>query len=209
MKQLSSKQKIIGIVIIAIILAGIITICTAGFNLGINYSNNKKIEIYIGKNYNLSEIKEIANEVLEDKFLLQTVEITDDTVAITVSDATEEQIENLKTKISEKYSISENSQSSEVFEIPGVNLKDIIKPYIFPIILTTIIIAIYTAIRFRKQNVLKVCAKLIGALIVVEALYFSLIAILRIPFNDFVMPISVFIYIVSLIGLIYWFNKKN
>ena len=53
MKQLTAKQKIIGIIIIAIILAGISVICTTGFNLNVMYSNNVRLDVYIGKNFKI------------------------------------------------------------------------------------------------------------------------------------------------------------
>lgn len=202
MKQLLTKQKIIYIVILAIILAGIIVISTMGFNLGFMYSNNKRIDIYIGKDFEIKDIKNIAKEVINEKMVLQTAEILDDYVSITVKDINDEQVENLKTKIIEKYEISEDLQSIKTTDIPNVNVIDIIKPYVFPIILVTLIIMGYLAIRFRKQNILKVYSKLLGVLIIIEALYFSIIAICRIPFNDITMPIALLIYIITLMGIV-------
>lgn len=202
MKQLLTKQKIIYIVILAIILAGIIVISTIGFNLGFMYSNNKRIDVYIGKDFEIKDIKKIAEEVFNEKVVLQTAEILDDYVSITVKDANDEQVQNLKTKIVEKYEISEDLQNVTTTEIPNVNVIDIIKPYIFPLILVTLIIMGYLAIRFRKQNILKVCSKLLGVLIIIEALYFSIIAICRIPFNDITMPIALLIYIMTLMGIV-------
>lgn len=202
MKQLLTKQKIIYIVILAIILTGIIVISTIGFNLGFMYSNNKRIDIYIGKDFEIKDIKNIAKEVINEKMLLQTAEILDDYVSITVKDINDEQVENLKTKIIEKYEISEDLQSIKTTDIPSVNVIDIIKPYVFPIILVTLMIIGYLAVRFRKQNILKICVKFLGRLIIIEALYFSIIAICRIPFDDITMPIALLIYIMSVMGIV-------
>lgn len=210
MKQLSTKQKVICVSILGIILAGIIVICTVGFNLGFMYSNNKRIDVYIGKNFEIKDIKEITKEVFNnEKIVLQTGEILDDYISITVKDVKDEQIENLKTKIVEKYEIKEELQSVTTTDIPSVDVSDIIKPYIFPTVLVTIIITAYLGIRFRKQNVLKVCAKLISILIIIQAIYFSIIAIFRIPFNDLTMPIALFIYIISLMGIVYNLKSKE
>lgn len=207
MKQLTAKQKVICIVIIAVILAGISIICTTGFNLSLMYSNNKRIDVYIGKDFSLGDIKVIADEIFEGNKVLQTSELIDDYASVTVKDASEEQVNNFKIKISEKYNVPEELQSIKTTEVPSVNVIDVMKPYVFPIILVTLIATIYLAIRFRKQNVLKVCAKTISGLIIVEALYFSIIAITRIPFSDLIMPIGLLIYIISLMILVNNFKK--
>lgn len=202
MKQLTAKQKIICIVIIAVILAGISIICTTGFNLSLMYSNNKRIDVYIGKDFSLGDIKVIADEIFEGNKVLQTAELLDDYASVTVKDASEEQVNNFKTKISEKYNVSEELQSIKTTEVPSVNVTDVMKPYVFPIILVTLIATIYLAIRFREKNALKVCAKVISSLIIIEALYLSIIAITRIPFSDLIMPIGLLIYIISLMILV-------
>lgn len=202
MKQLTAKQKIICIVIIAVILAGISIICTTGFNLSLMYSNNKRIDVYIGKDFSLGDIKVIADEIFEGNKVLQTAELLDDYASVTVKDASEEQVNNFKTKISEKYNVSEKLQSIKTTEVPSVNVIDVMKPYVFPIILTTLIATIYLAIRFREKNALKVCAKVICSLIIIEVLYLSIIAITRIPFSDLIMPIGLLIYIISLMILV-------
>lgn len=207
MKQLTAKQKIICIVIIAVILAGISIICTTGFNLSLMYSNNKRIDVYIGKDFSLGDIKVIADEIFEGNKVLQTSELIDDYVSVTVKDASEEQVNNFKTKISEKYNVSEELQSIKTTEVPSVNVVDVMKPYVFPIILVTLIATIYLTIRFREKNALKVCAKVISSLIIIEALYLSIIAITRIPFSDLIMPIGLLIYIISLMILVNNFKK--
>lgn len=207
MKQLTAKQKIICIVIIAVILAGISVICTTGFNLSLMYSNNKRIDVYIGKDFSLGDIKVIADEIFEGNKVLQTSELIDDYASVTVKDASEEQVNNFKTKISEKYNVSEELQSIKTTEVPSVNVIDVMKPYIFPIILVTLIATMYLAIRFREKNALKVCAKVISSLIIIEAVYLSIIAITRIPFNDLIMPIGLLIYIISLMILVNNFKK--
>ena len=191
----------------AIILEGISVICTTGFNLSMVYSNNVRVDAYIGKDFNLSDIKVIADEIFEGEKVLQTADLTEDYVVLTVKEASEEQVNNFKTKLTEKYSISENMQNVKTTEIPSINVIDVMKPYIFPIGLITIIVAIYLGVRYRKENPLKICAKVVSSLIIVEAIYFSIIAITRIPFNDLIMPIGVLVYIVSLMVLVKQIKK--
>ena len=170
------------------------------------FSDNKRIDIYIGKDFTINEIKDIANEVFDGKKVIQTLQLIDDYASVTVKDASEEQIENFKTKVAEKYNICEDMQLVNTTQIPSVNVIDIIKPCIFPVALATVIATVYLAIRFRKQNILKVFVKTICSVIIIQAVYFSLIAIFRVPFNEIIVPIALFIYIITLMGCAYKFK---
>ena len=86
----------------AIILIGIIVVAISKFNVGYSYKNHTMIDIKIGKEFNISDIKNITNEV----FGKQDVEIQksgtySDNVVIKVDGITSEQKELLNSKINE------------------------------------------------------------------------------------------------------------
>ena len=140
MKKISLYLVIIAIIILAV--------CTVIFNGNLQNSSSKRIDIYIGKDFEIKDIESLANEVLNKKTVVQTADETGSMVAITVSDATDEEIDNLKTKIYEKYNVAETQQSSTVTEIPAASIIDEIKPYIAPVGISIIIIAVYSLIKF-------------------------------------------------------------
>ena len=75
MKNISKTKKIIAVIIILIILAGIIMLAIEGFNKGTTYQKATKIECYIAKGYDKADIKQIATEVFSDKNIqIQDVE---------------------------------------------------------------------------------------------------------------------------------------
>ena len=79
---------------------------TKGFNLGLAYGANEKIEIYIGKSINKDEIKDITNQVFgKENVRIQTIEIFEDMAAITVKTASDEQLDKLVQLINEKYGL--------------------------------------------------------------------------------------------------------
>ena len=59
-----SKKIIYGILILTIIV-GATLIATIGLNLSIEYNENTKIYVYIGKKFENKEIKQIASEVFK------------------------------------------------------------------------------------------------------------------------------------------------
>ena len=86
-------KKVVSILLICLLIAGIILISTMGFNVGLKYSENTQIAINIGKKFDVRDVKAIASEVFgKQRVIVQKVELYEDMVQITVKDATEEQI---------------------------------------------------------------------------------------------------------------------
>ena len=77
-----------------------------------------------------------------------------------------------------------------VINVPHTKLSDIIKPYIIPLVISSIIIVIYLIIRFRKQGILNVGLFSVLAITVLQVSYYSLTAICRIPVSKIIMPLS-------------------
>src|SRR5574344_1666486 len=108
-------KRIIEILLICLIIAGTIIAITIGFNVGLKYSENTKIDINIGKEFEIKDIKIITNDVFKNQqVIIQQVELYKDMVQITVKDATNEQILQLNTKINEKYGIENKVENVSV-----------------------------------------------------------------------------------------------
>ena len=72
MKQ--RNKKIIAIAIIAlVILIGIVVVNIWGFNKELKYKQSQSIDIYVEQEVDNAKMKEIANEVLGEKNIIQTV----------------------------------------------------------------------------------------------------------------------------------------
>lgn len=205
----SKKLKVIILLSIIIIVAGIIVTATLGFNFELMYQDTKKVELYINKEFEISDIKQITDEVLENQqVVIQKVEVFEDTVSIIAKDMTDEQKTNLITKINEKYETELEADSTQIVSVPHTRGRDIIKPYIVPLIISTSIILVYMAIRYYKLNSAKVLVNTIFTLALVEGLLFSIIAITRLPISRFTMPIILTIYLLTLLGITTRFEKR-
>ena len=192
-------KKVIKILLVCLFIAGIIVISTLGFNVGTKYSENTQIGINIGKEFNIKDIKEITDEVFKgQRVLIQQVEMYKDMVQINVKDATEQQISDLNSKLNEKFEINNALTDVEVTHNANVKLKSIIKPYINPMTIISIIVIIYTMIAFRKLGAIKVLYNTAMAIIIPEATLISLYAVARIPVNRLTMIIGIIVYIMSI-----------
>lgn len=194
-------NKIMIVIIAIIIIAGISMIALKGFNYSLLYSKTQRLNIYMTKEFKVSEIEEIAKEALgTNKLKVQLANSFGTVASIVATEITEEQQNSIIEKINEKYEVEINKENDVVLtEIPQADVWDLISKYISPLAITTIVVLVYFAIRFRKQEITKWLVMPIISLIIVSVLYVSIIALARIPINEFFAIIAVLIYILTLI----------
>lgn len=204
-------KKVVSILLICLLIAGIIVIAVKGFNVGLKYSENTQIAINIGKTFEINDIKQITSEVFKgQRVIIQKVELYEDMVQITVKEASEEQINELNTKINEKYELENSIDDVEVVQNANVRLRTLIKPYILPISILSIVTILYAMIVYRKQGILYVLYTTVMAIVAPQAILSSLYAVTRIPINRLTSIIAVVVYIASItITMIYFGKKKN
>lgn len=206
--NITKKTKIIAIIIALIIIAGIAVTATIGLNYDLRYQSAQKIELYIEKDFNNSDIKNIVNEVMPNTpVIIQKVEVFEDTVSITAKEITDEQKQNIISKVNEKYGTNLSADSTEIESISNTRGRDLVKPYIFGFVMSILIILIYIAVRYMNLGVLKTLGQTILALVLTQAVLLSVIAITRIPVGRLTMPIVVAVYLLTLIGLTTKFEK--
>ncbi len=202
------KNKIFAILAIVVVI-GIIIVCTLGFNVDFDYKGYHLIDINIGKDFNIKDIKSITNEVFNNTNVeIQKAGVFSDNVTIKVNEATEEQKQLLNTKINEKYGLENTYEDINDNYIPRYRLRDIIKPYAIPLSISTVIILIYMAIKFRKLGASKVIYQAVSYTIMGELLYGSIIAITRCPINRLVMSVAIIIYISIMTALTGIYEKQ-
>lgn len=208
MKKIKSP-KIIYLVAVLIIIVGIIVTCIWKTNFSLEYSEHTRINVYIGKEFNIDDIKQIAEEVFEKKEIkYQNIEIFNDSIAINVKELNDEELALLKEKVKEKYEIEEIDSNITTMIIPHYRIRDIIKPYIVPIIITTIIILAYVGIRYLKLGLFTVIITLLIRLIVSEAVFTSIIQIFRIPVGVYTIPVAILVYILVTIATVIGYENE-
>lgn len=200
MKKITKKQKIVLILLAIVIIAGITITLTLGVNFELKMQNAKKVELYLQKDFEISDIKNITNEVIPNQdVMIQKVEVFEDSVSIIAKDITEEQKQQLIEKINEKYGTEIVAESTEIVTIPNTKGRDLLKPYIVPLTISSVLILAYMAIKYRKLGSLKTVVKVMLIMIVSQALLFSIIAITRIPVGRLTIPMVITVYVFTLL----------
>jgi len=185
-------KKILYCLLAIIFIASIIVTCILGVKVGFYYRSGEEIIFNVGKDINKEDIKTIGEEVFEgQEILVSKVELFNDSASIKVNSASDEQLENLATKLNEKYGCKLESSSFLVQDIKNVRAHTLIQPYIAPIGLATLIILAYYAVRFKGAGPMY---KLLKCLIIFGILLFAAYALCRIPVGVYTVPTALLLY---------------
>ena len=199
-------KKIISILLICLIT--VIIVVTIGFNVGIKYSESTQIAINIGKEFEIKDIKNMAKEVFKGQsILVQTVEIYEDMVQITVKEASDEQISELNTKINEKYDISNELTDLDISHNAQTKLSTIVEPYLWPVTITLVLVIIYAALVNYRLGIWKAAYLSLFNIIAPQILLACIYAVTRIPVNRITAIISIIIYAVSMVFNMVYLGK--
>ena len=196
MKQ--KETKILVVMIAIILVLGTIMIFTKGLAFELKYQDSKKIEVNLGKEYEEKDIKEITTEIFEKQPVnIQAIEVYKDAVSITTTEITEEQKSELVTKLNEKYGTEIKAEDISIEEISHIRGRDIIKPYLIPFTIITIIILAYLVIRYNKLNIFEVLIQSIGIIVLAQLVLLGIMAITRMPIGKFTIPTVLLVYMLS------------
>lgn len=186
--KLDGSKKIILLGLILLIIAGIVVVALKGFKVDMLYQQHVSMDILVGKEINLEEFNQICKDVFgSKKYVVRYVETFGDSVNISVESITDEEKQNLIDKVNEKYGTSITVNSVDVLNNPNIRLRDLVRPYIKPLIISVVLIVVYLVVRFRKQPWYSVLGKLLLCILLVEAVLVSIIAIFRVPLSPTVV----------------------
>lgn len=198
--KLSGTKKILLLGLILIIIAGIVVVTLKGVNVSLLYEQHETVNLVIGKEVNINDIKNICKEVFNDKeVIVRKVELFDDAININVESMTDEEKQNLVDKVNEKYETQFTVDSINVKVIPKVRIRDTVRPYIIPLVIATIAIVAYMVIRFRKIKIIKLLGKIVAIILLTEATVTSIVTIARIPVTPVLINVMFAVAILELV----------
>lgn len=204
-----NRKIIICIIAIVIMCVGAVMANVIGFNKGLEYGDYTRILVYMNKESNLDDVKGIVSDVFGGRFEVSYTDEFKDTVSIKAQGISDEQIENLKNKLKEKYEFEDDAEYMITLNTASIGTFELIKDYIKPVAISYVLILVYFAFAYRKLGLVNGLVIPAIAIIIINSLYVSIIAICRIPLNSFIIPLGVLLYIASLIGTTMYLNSKN
>ena len=176
MIKIVEKSKIWFSISLAIILIGVVLMCTRGLNFGIDFKGGTKLVVELGDNFDKVEVDNIVKEYASDA-VTKTVEGTQYEIKSTELDETK--TAELFDALKEKYTLDDSALVSETQIGPSVG-KELSRNAIIAVLVACVAMLVYIAIRF--EFTFGVAA--IGALIHDVLITLSVYAIFDIPVNS-------------------------
>lgn len=204
-----NKKLLICIIAIVIIAVGAVMANTIGFNKSLEYGEYTRILVYMNKESNLDDINSIVKEIFDGKYECSYTDEFKDTVSIKAQGISDEQIESLENKLKERYEFEDEAEFMVTLNTAEIGTYALVKDYIKPVAISFVIILVYFGIAFRKLGIIDGLVEPGLGLIILNCLYVSIIAICRIPLNEFIIPLGVFIYIMSILACTMYLNSRN
>ena len=207
---MKEQKKLICIIAAIIIIAGVIVGSVKGFNIELSYLSRKQMVLVSEKEINIKEIEDIAKEILTDrKVKVQEVDLYGKSAEITATSISEDEKNEIINKVNEKYEISIEADAVQITEIPNTRVRDILKPYILPAFIAFVITLLYFVIIYNTIGLKDILLKAICMPVITELLFYSIVAITRIPFGRVVNSIALGVYVLNIIGLSAAFQKEK
>lgn len=210
MEEQKSTKKIIYCIMAVIIIIGAIVCYTKGFNVDLQYSSKQKIIISNNTVFDKTKVEEIAKEILKNREVkVQEIGRFSNAVQILSTQITDEEKSEIINKINEQLGFSISNDDITIESISNTRIRDVLKPYIVPGLVTFIFILIYFTIVYHKIGLKYILLKSIIMPIAVELLYYAIIAITRIPFGIITNAIAIGIYVGSIKCIGTLFHQKK
>lgn len=198
--KLNGIEKILLLGIILVIIAGVVVVALKGFNVSLLFEQHENIKLVIGKEININDVKDICKDVFKDKkAVVREMEMFNDAVNIDVETITDEEKQNLVNKINEKYGTDFTVETINIKTNANIRLRDIVRPYIVPLVISAIIIVAYMVIRFNKIRPTILLGKITGVIVFTELVLASIISIARIPVTPVLINVMIALAVFELV----------
>lgn len=194
-------------VTLIIVVAGTIMLFIKGMNYGLTYGDNTTIELYLETDFEGADVQSIIKEVFGDNIKTRQVNNLKQDVLIITKSVSDEQLNTLISKVNERYGLELKTDDLLITNNKKISGVDLISSYILPICISAIAILAYFIIRYKKLGIYKVALITILTIIFVLAVYTSIYAIIRLPINEFTMPVAMILYVISIILIAEKFEK--
>lgn len=195
---MTKAKKISLLISVILIIIGAIMFVVMGFNYDLSYGQAKRIVVDMKDDFELDDYKSIAKEIYGEA-KVEMISTFREGVSIKVKDTTDEQLDNLVSKINEKYGYEYKKEDLKVTEIARIEVLDIIQQAIIPIATSLLVSLIYMLIRYRKDGIVHIILNLLIPTIIAQLVVLAIYLICRIPVTNILFPVLLTVYALSLI----------
>lgn len=198
--KLSGVKKIILLGLILIIIAGMVVVALKGFNVSLLFEQHETVKLVIGKQINIDDVKDICKEVFKDRdVIVRKLELFDDAVNIDIESITDEEKQNLVNKVNEKYGTEFTVETMDIRTNSNVRIRDIVRPYLIPLVISAIGTVVYMVSRFRNMSKMKLLGRITAIIALTELVVASCVCIVRFPLTPVLINVMVAVAVFELV----------
>ena len=204
------KNIIKTVIIIALVAIGIAIMAVGHFNFSLYYSKNVRVEIYLGKSFDIAVVAGYIKEIMpEQEIIVETAGAFKDTISLTTTEISEEQLNQIVEKTNEVYETALTASSdTDVIYNSNVRGRDIFAPYlVISIVAVIIIVAILVFIYGKDIGKRKVALTSLFITIAGQFFFFVVLSLTRVEINRIIPGAAVAIFIASMVYLISQFER--
>lgn len=203
--KLSGSKKILLLGMILLIVAGIVVVSLKGVKVSLRLQQHEVVNVYLEKKIDSKEFRKICKEVFGNKtFEVRNVEYFNNSFDINVENITDEEKVKLVEKVNEKFETEIKVEDLKNYTVSNIRVRDIVKPYVKPVVISMVLMVAYIIIRFRKMSAWKVLGKIFGIILLTEALIASIVTITRWPLSATLINLMA---VIAVLELILYINK--
>ena len=182
------------------------------------YNVSQELIVPVVEGFEVADVEAIAKEVLgKESVKVEKYEENESYATIEAGIITDKEAEELANKINEKYEVSITKSSIQydkeisLSKVGRVTLMDMAKQYLFYVIIATFAVLVYFAIMYRKQGIANVVSKTVVLIVLAEALFVSIIAIVRYPIDKLVImaALTIYIAVITYLNKLFIDNKQK
>ncbi len=174
-----SKRNIYFIISLAFILIGLILIPIRGLNVGIDFSGGTLLQIELGRNVEVSEIRELTDGFDTGASIVHAGEDKTQVIIRTTRDLTNQERYEVFSTFQEKYDLSDDDFIYQQKFEPSIG-SEIQSKAVLSVIIASIGILIYITFRFELLFGIAAVAALMHDVLIGVSVY----SILQIPINS-------------------------
>ena len=174
-----SKRKIFFMISAVVILIGLVLIPIRGLNVGIDFSGGTLLQIELGRNVEVSEIRELTNSFDTSASIVHAGEDRTQVIIRTTQDLTNQERYEVFSIFQEKYDLSDDDFIYQQKFEPSIG-REIQSKAVLSVIIASVGILIYITFRFELLFGIAAVAALMHDVLVGIAVY----SLLQIPINS-------------------------
>lgn len=176
MFRIVEKSKMWFAISTIIILIGLFSMATKGLNLGIDFKGGTVVDIKIGQQFNVEDVRQIAEKYDAGA---QVQQVEGDEVTIRSNTLTDEQVPQLFNDVKAKYNLKDDALRS-TDRIGATVGQELRKNAIIATLLALLGMLIYITVRFEFKFGMAAMIKLVHDLLITVTVY----AVFQLPVNS-------------------------